>query len=374
MVFCARNVLQTTIYCVIIIVMKNLNAIFKKFKGVDGALITSEPCTLYLSGYSNDSAFILLTKDCALYFTDSRYTEEATAVCGDQAEVITVNGASVFDTISEYVQKFNIKTLGFEGRYVSYETYLKMQKAFDGVRLTSIDDFMDEARMVKTRDEISLIKKAAGINDKAFLRTLKKVKAGITEKQLSSELEYQMRKLGADGLAFTTIVAFGANTSKPHAHSGDTKLEEGMPVTIDFGCKVKGYCSDITRTFAFGDPGEDFKTVYEAVLEANLKGIEAVRAGIKAGDVDSASREYLRSKGLDKYFTHSTGHGVGVEIHENPYVKAMSDTVLKKNMIITVEPGVYMEGLYGVRVEDLILVENDGCNVISRLDKKLLIL
>lgn len=354
--------------------MKNLNAIFKKFKGVDGALITSEPCTLYLSGYSNDAAFILLTKDCALYFTDSRYTEEATAVCGDQAEVITVNGASVFDTISEYVQKFNIKTLGFEGRYVSYETYLKMQKAFDGVRLTSIDDFMDEARMVKTRDEISLIKKAAGINDKAFLRTLKKVKAGITEKQLSSELEYQMRKLGADGLAFTTIVAFGANTSKPHAHSGDTKLEEGMPVTIDFGCKVKGYCSDITRTFAFGDPGEDFKTVYEAVLEANLKGIEAVRAGIKAGDVDSASREYLRSKGLDKYFTHSTGHGVGVEIHENPYVKAMSDTVLKKNMIITVEPGVYMEGLYGVRVEDLILVENDGCNVISRLDKKLLIL
>ena len=218
------------------------------------------------------------------------------------------------------------------------------------------------------------IKKAAAINDKAFTRMLKKVKAGVTEKQLSSELEYQMRKLGADGLAFTTIVAFGANTSKPHAHAGDTRLKEGMPVTIDFGCKYKGYCSDITRTFAFGDPGNDFKDVYEAVLQANYKGIEAVRAGVKASDVDKAARDYLKSKGLDNYFTHSTGHGVGVEIHEHPFENSTSETVLKKNMVVTVEPGVYMEGLYGVRVEDLIIVENDGCNVISRLDKKLLIL
>ena len=151
-------------------------------------------------------------------------------------------------------------------------------------------------------------------------------------------------------------------------------IKEGMPVTIDFGCKYKGYCSDITRTFAFGDPGNDFKDVYEAVLQANYKGIEAVRAGVKASDVDKAARDYLKSKGLDNYFTHSTGHGVGVEIHEHPFENATSETVLKKNMVVTVEPGVYMEGLYGVRVEDLIIVENDGCNVISRLDKKLLIL
>lgn len=354
--------------------MKNLNAIFKKFKGVDGALITSEPGTFYLLGYINDAAFILLTKDSALYFTDSRYTEEATAACGDLAEVVTVKSSNVFSTIAEYVRKFNIKTLGFEGKYVSFNTYSAMANAFDGVQLVPVDNALDEARMVKTREELSLIKKAAAINDKAFTRMLKKVKAGVTEKQLSSELEYQMRKLGADGLAFTTIVAFGANTSKPHAHAGDTHLKEGMPVTIDFGCKYKGYCSDITRTFAFGDPGNDFKDVYDAVLQANYKGIEAVRAGVKASDVDKAARDYLKSKGLDNYFTHSTGHGVGVEIHEHPFENSTSETVLKKNMVVTVEPGVYMEGLYGVRVEDLIIVENDGCNVISRLDKKLLIL
>lgn len=202
--------------------MKNLNAIFKKFKGVDGALITSEPGTFYLSGYINEAAFILLTKDSALYFTDSRYTEEATAACGDLAEVVTVKSSNVFSTIAEYVRKFNIKTLGFEGKYVSFNTYSAMANAFDGVKLVPVDNALDEARMVKTREELLLIKKAAAINDKAFTRMLKKVKAGVTEKQLSSELEYQMRKLGADGLAFTTIVAFGANTSKPHAHAGDT--------------------------------------------------------------------------------------------------------------------------------------------------------
>ena len=179
--------------------MKNLNAIFKKFKGVDGALITSEPGTFYLSGYINDAAFILLTKDSALYFTDSRYTEEATAACGDLAEVVTVKSSNVFSTIEEYVRKFNIKTLGFEGKYVSFNTYSAMANAFDGVKLVPVDNALDEARMVKTREELSLIKKAAAINDKAFTRMLKKVKAGVTEKQLSSELEYQMRKLGADG-------------------------------------------------------------------------------------------------------------------------------------------------------------------------------
>ena len=165
--------------------MKNLNAIFKKFKGVDGALITSEPGTFYLSGYINDAAFILLTKDSALYFTDSRYTEEATAACGDLAEVVTVKSSNVFSTIAEYVRKFNIKTLGFEGKYVSFNTYSAMANAFDGVKLVPVDNALDEARMVKTREELSLIKKAAAINDKAFTRMLKKVKAGVTEKQLS---------------------------------------------------------------------------------------------------------------------------------------------------------------------------------------------
>ncbi len=354
--------------------MKNLKTVFKKFRNVDAALITSEAGTFYLTGYANDSAYVLLTKSGAFYFTDTRYTEESKAACGDGAEVITVNSRDAYEKIFGIMIKTGVKTLGFEGKYTTFNDYSAMSKAFEGIKLVPVDATLDELRSVKTRDEISLIKKAASINDRAFAKTLKKIKAGVTERQVSSELEYQMRKLGADGLAFTTIVAFGANTSKPHAHAGDTVLREGMPVTIDFGCKYKGYCSDITRTFAFGDPGADFRKIYDAVLNANMRGISAVKAGVKGCDVDNASRDYLKSEGLAEYFLHGTGHGVGVEIHEAPVVNPKGDTVLKKNMIITVEPGVYMEGLYGVRVEDLILVENDGCSVISRTDKKLLIL
>ncbi len=354
--------------------MKNLNAIYKKFQGVDAVVLHNPSNTFYLSGYQSDFAYVMLTSQGAFYFTDTRYTEEAASYVGDAAEVIPVTAREVYPVMRTFLDKVGAVKVGFENGYIVYDEYIKMKTAFAGKVLLGIDYTMANIRAVKSREEISLIKKAAAINDKAFLRVLKKVKEGVSEKQLACEMEYQMKKLGADGVAFETIVAFGNDSSKPHAHVSDKKLVAGMPITIDFGCKYKGYCSDITRTFAFGQPDSEFIKIYDAVLNSNIAGIEAVKAGVTGRHVDGVCREYLRNCGYEKYFLHGTGHGVGVDIHEAPTVNSSSEDVLKKNMIITVEPGVYIEGLYGARVEDLIVVENDGCSVLSRSDKKLLIL
>lgn len=353
--------------------MKNLNSVYKKFKGVDAVLIQTPYNTFYLTGYKSDFAFVLLTAEGNFYITDSRYIEEAKAVIGDGAECIAASAREIMPRIKETFDKVGAVKIGFENS-VSYDCYAAMRAAFQGRTLLGVDNIINELRAVKTPAELSLIKKAAAINDKAFEKLLKKVKEGVTERQLAYELEYNMRKLGADDTAFDTIVAFGANTSKPHAHGGLTKLEKGMPITIDFGCRYKGYCSDITRSFAFGRPDDEYINAYDAVLKANKAGIKAVTAGASARHVDGICREQLRAFDLEKYFLHGTGHGVGVEIHEAPTLNPNSDEVLKKNMVVTVEPGIYIEGKFGVRVEDLLVVENDGCRVISRLDKKLLIL
>lgn len=354
--------------------MKNLKAIYKKFQGVDAVVLHNPSNTFYLSGYQSDFAYVLLTSQGAFYFTDTRYTEEASAVIGDAAVVVPVTARDVYSVMRTYLDNAGAMKIGFENGFLVYDEYIKMKTAFAGKVLLGIDYTMSNIRAVKSREEISLIKKAAAINDKAFQRVLKKVKEGVTERQLAGEMEYQMKKLGADGVAFDTIVAFGSDSSKPHAHVSNKKLVSGMPVTIDFGCKYKGYCSDITRTFAFGRPDNEFIKIYEAVLGSNIAGIEAVKAGVTGRHVDGICREYLRNLGYEKYFLHGTGHGVGVDIHEAPTVNSNSDEVLNKNMIVTVEPGVYIEGLFGVRIEDLIIVDNDGCSVISRTDKKLLIL
>lgn len=354
--------------------MKKLDNIYKKFKGVDAVLLQNSANTFYLTGYQSDFAFILLTKEGHFYFTDRRYAEEAAAACGEGIEIVPITQNNVYQLIAAAVLKIGAKKIGYEESFVTYDNYERMRSSMPDMLLLGIDKTVAEVRSVKTPDEIRLIKKAASINDKAFTRTLKKIKEGVTERQVAYELEYQMKKLGADDMAFKTIVAFGQDTSRPHAHASYKKLECGMPITIDFGCKYSGYCSDITRTFAFGRPDDEFIKIYNAVLNCNIAGIDAVRAGATCKEIDGVCREYLSSLGYGSYFLHGTGHGVGVEIHEAPTLNSSADGILKKNMIVTVEPGVYIEGKYGVRVEDLILVNNDGCNVISGLDKKLLIL
>lgn len=354
--------------------MKDLDKVFSKFKEVDAVVLAKPADTFYLTGYDSDFGVVFLCDGGRYYFTDERYAEEAEACFGDALKVVPVSLLTLFGKLSEYVEKSGAERIGMEYGFVTCDLFEMVKGALGDREIVAVDDVLADLRAVKSRDEIALIRQAAKIADRAFSQTLKKVRAGITERQLCAELEYRMKKLGADDPSFKTIVAFGENTSRPHAHVSDKRLEEGMPVTIDFGCKYRGWCSDCTRTFAFGEPGEEFRKLYAAVLESNLRGIDAVRPGVECSAVDKACRDCLDSRGYEGLFLHGTGHGVGTEIHEPPTLRDVSFDVLKKNMIVTVEPGVYVKGRFGARVEDLLLVTADGRKVLTGLDKELLIL
>lgn len=354
--------------------MKNCIDIFKKFKGVDAVVLITAANTYYVTEYESTFAFVILSGQGGFYLTDNRYIEEACIALSDGMECIAVNYREAYNNINEILNNLGATKIGFENSSITYDSYQALNNALIDKALIGIENDLLAIRAVKTKDELKVIKKAASINDRAFKKLLNKIKEGITEREVAYELEYNMKKFGADGIAFDTIVAFGDNTSKPHAHISERKLEKGMPITIDFGCKYKGYCSDITRTFAFGEPPQDFIDIYNMVLEANLRGISQVKAGVPTQEIDRVCRDYFKEFDMDKYFIHGTGHGVGIDIHEAPTLNPNSFEILKRNMVVTVEPGVYIEGLAGVRIEDLVIVTNDGCEIISHTDKKLMIL
>ncbi len=354
--------------------MKNFIEIFNKFKGVDAVVLTAPSNTFYLAEYESSFAYIVLSKQGGFYLTDTRYIEEASAIINNGAEVLPITYKNAFSTINEILDKLGAKNIGFENLSMSFETYTGLKSALIGKNLIGIEQQLLAIRSIKTADELKLIKKAAKINDKSFDQLCKKISLGVTERELAYELEYLFRKNGADGTAFETIVAFGDNTSKPHAHAGDKKLTEETPITIDFGCKLNGYCSDITRNAFFGSPTPKYVEIYEAVLQANMRGIDAIMPNVATAAIHSVCLTSLAEQGLDKYFIHGTGHGVGIDIHEAPTLNANSAEILKRNMVVTVEPGVYIPGFGGVRIEDLIIVTSKGAEIISHTDKKLLIL
>lgn len=355
-------------------VMKSCAKIFNKFSEVDAVVLITSANTFYVSGYESSFAIVILSAKGGFYLTDNRYIEEAKVFLLDKMECVVVNYRDAYLKVNEILNSIGAVKIGFENTSITYDCYQKLSGALLGKILTGIEDELLAIRAVKNKAELNSIKKAGEINDLAFKNLLSKIKNDITEKEVAYELEYNMKKLGADGIAFDTIVAFGDNTSKPHAHLSSRKLEKGMPVTIDFGCKYDGYCSDITRTFSFGEPSEKFIKVYNIVANANFNGLNTIKAGVSAQEIDRACRDYIKSFDMDKYFIHGTGHGVGIDIHEAPTINANSLEVLKENMVITVEPGIYIEGFAGVRIEDLVIVTTDGCEIISKTDKKLMIL
>ena len=227
----------------------------------------------------------------------------------------------------------------------------------------------------KTDVEVGFIAEACKIAESGYLDFLGSVKEGMTENEAAGLLEYCMRRHGAEDRSFETIAAFGKNTSVPHHAPGNTKLQKGMPVLLDFGCKYGGYCSDITRTFLFGNSGDgEFKTVYEHVLEAHRIAAENIRAGITGQEADAFARDHLKKYGLDKFFTHSLGHGIGINIHEAPKLSARSLEILRNGMVFSIEPGVYFEGKFGIRIEDSVVLENNRVRSFMQTDKKLAVL
>ena len=301
---------------------------------------------------------------------DSRYTIWACSECKD-TDVITVTDG-YYDYFNRYISEDRVNVLALEGKHLTYYEFEKMKDKLNCGKAVSLNDEIAALRMIKDKDEISLIEKAEAIGDAAFSYILTRLAPGMTEKEAAMEIEMYMRNNGADGLSFETIVASGPNSASPHALPTDRKLCVGDFVTMDFGCIFKGYCSDMTRTVVIGKADEKQKEIYNIVLEAQLNAIEKLRSGITGACGDSYARDVISEAGYGEYFGHGLGHSVGLYIHEQPRLSKSESMILKPGMVVTVEPGIYISGLYGVRIEDVVVIEDGGVNNLTHSDKRLI--
>lgn len=272
-------------------------------------------------------------------------------------------------------EKLGLKKFVFDSARTSYSQISRLNEKIDGISAVGIDNVLQKIRIIKDETELAKIQKAVSISAKAFNELLPLIKEGMTENELAWKLEMLMRENGAEKISFELIVASGTNGAMPHAKASGRKMQKGELITIDFGCSFAGYVSDVTRTVALGPVSGKLVEVYETVKTAQEMGCKAVKAGISGIEIDRICRDYISSKGYGEYFLHGTGHGVGMEVHELPYVSGANKEPLPENSVITVEPGIYIEGLGGVRIEDTIVVKKDGCvNLSGELSKELIVL
>ncbi|QNU65531.1 aminopeptidase P family protein [Ruminiclostridium herbifermentans] len=351
-----------------------LNTFRNKLKDlkIDGALITKRENYMYLSGFSGSSANLLITDKKAYLLTDFRYVEQA----AKQAPLFEIvqHKSNILDTIYEIVNSEGIKKLGFEDQSVTYCQYKEYSEKLKNTELFSIGSVVDDLRAIKDEQEIEIINKAVEIADKAFEQVLKIIKPGITELDVAAELEYKMKKLGASGASFETIVASGIRSSMPHGIASEKKLELGDTITMDFGAMYNHYCSDMTRTVFLGQPKVEMIEIYKIVLNAQLTSEKGAIKGRTGKEVDKIARDIIYRNGYEGKFGHGLGHGLGLEIHESPRLSVGGDKVLENNMAVTIEPGIYVEGLGGVRIEDTIIIRDDNPRVLTKSAKEIIIL
>lgn len=340
------------------------NAFLKKFPDLQGAVISNPADIFYLTGFYCVDALVLFSKETALV-TDSRYT-----VASKEANCKAIILNSYIDGIIDEAKKQGITSLGIEEDYLTASDYIKLINA--GFKLTEMKGYFTSVRCSKTEEEIEKIKNAQKITDKAFNEILNFIKPGVTEKEVRARLEYLMFSFGADSIAFDTVIASGKNGAKPHAVPGDKKIEKGEFVTLDFGARLGNYDSDMTRTVAVGDITLEMEKIYNTVLASHEVGRETLKAGISGFDCDKAARDVIEKAGYREYFSHSLGHGVGIEIHESPRLSQKSTDILKVGDIVTVEPGIYIEGFCGVRIENMYVINRNGYENLTASDKKLI--
>lgn len=323
----------------------------------------------YLTENTNLEGSLLVTKNDVVFFTDFRYYEEASNNL--PIEVVDFLGKKN-ECIYSYLKKNDISKVYFE-KDISYGKAIKDKSYFEnkGIVYEPAGSLLEKLRSVKTEDELLLIRKSAEINDGIFRFMLDCLRDGASEKELKEEMEKRIKFLGGDGTSFDLIVLFGPRSSMPHGVSGDYLLEEGMPILADIGTDYRGYASDMTRTISYGRPSNDFIEIYEIVKNVQQKALMMVKPGARVKDIDQMVKDTLALQGYN--LGHSTGHGVGLDIHEAPFINFNSEDVLQENMVITIEPGVYIPGKFGVRIEDLVLVTKDGYEILSKIDKELII-
>jgi Xaa-Pro aminopeptidase len=340
--------------------------------GVDALLVTRGENVRYLTGFTGSNGQLLLAPGGSVFLTDSRYEEQSRhEVSGVDREIYA---RDYREPLAGACRSREVSRLGFEAAGITYKTYRSLQEALGEAELVPLEDEVERLRWAKDPEEIALLSRAQEITDDAFDRLVGKLHEGVTEREAAFELEVAMRELGADAVGFDTIVAFGESAAEPHHRSTDRALRRGDVVKLDFGCVVAGYHSDMTRTVAFGQPPTALVAVYEVVRRAQEAGIGAVRAGIEGGEADEAARRVIREEGYGERFGHSLGHGVGLEVHEGPTLRGGSTDVLPEGAVVTVEPGIYLPGEGGVRIEDTVVVTADGCRPLPRTTKELVVL
>ena len=340
-------------------------------EGIDAFLVTSPENRFYLTGFTGSSGSVFITEKEIFLITDFRYDEQAKKQCPHCSIVMARDGLP--EALRELAEKLNTKKLGCEGEIITYQQYTSLEEILAAREIKPLCGFMDNLRAVKDQGEIECIARAVELTDRAFSHILPLIREGVTECYLSLELEFFMRKNGAEGIAFPFIVASGQRSSLPHGTATEKIICCGDLVTMDFGASLAGYNSDMTRTVVVGKADDKQKEIYLIVLEAQMAGIRAVKPGVAASEVDRAARSVIEGYGYGESFGHSTGHGLGLKIHENPRLSEKDSTELRPGMVVTVEPGIYLPGWGGVRIEDSVLVESHGARVLSTTEKDRLI-
>ena len=353
--------------------MKRVQELQKTLKENTAALVTTDDNRFYLSGMRSSAGTVLVTPENAYLIIDFRYFEKASKTC----KFKTILLENMKEQLCELLAKENIKTVLCETEAVSVDEFKRFEDMLSPVKLSDSDELsknLSTLRSIKSEEEISLIKEAQKLTDDTFSYILNFIKAGKTEREIMLEMEFYMRKLGSEGVSFDFIVVSGKNSSLPHGVPTDKVVENGDFVTMDFGAVVGGYRSDMTRTIAVGHATDEMKKVYETVLEAQIRAINGIKAGVLGKEVDALARDYIYGAGYEGCFGHGTGHSVGIFIHENPSCNPRGTTPLEENVIMTVEPGIYLPEKFGVRIEDMVIVKQNGCENITKSEKKLIVL
>lgn len=336
---------------------------------LDGMVVSSLANIRYLCGFTGSNGMILITRSAAAFYTDFRYQEQIkTEVKGCTRKILDRDLYAAFPV----ADLKGVRRLGVEENHLSLARFNLLRQQIKKVKLIPMRDLVLELRRTKTPDELKRMEKAQRVTEKTLKDILGLIQPGISEMDLALEIEFRFRRFGEP--AFPPIVASGENAAKPHARVSTRRLKNGDCITFDIGCRVNGYCADMTRTVFLGKPSEELKTVYQAVLEAQNRALEIIQPGVPAKLVDLAARDSLDRAGLGKFFGHSLGHGVGMEVHEQPVLARTSKQTLEKGDVVTIEPGVYLPGKGGVRIEDMVLVTGSGYRNLTKMPKNLLIL
>ena len=342
-----------------------------EIENLDALLITNPFNRSYMTEFTGTAGVALVSAKDAVFITDFRYTKQAEKEI--EGYRIVQHTTTIIEEVALQVKNMNVKTVGFEKDDLSFGLYELYNKEIDA-ELKPVSGLVEKLRMVKTPDEIAILQAAAKIADDAFTHIITYIRPGITELDVSNELEFFMRKQGATSSSFSIIVASGLRSALPHGVATDKVIESGDFVTLDYGALYKGYISDITRTVAVGEPSDKLKEIYAVVLEAQELALKEIKPGMTGIEADRIARDYITSKGYGEAFGHSTGHGIGLEVHEGPGLSSKSKTVLEPNMVVTVEPGIYLPEIGGVRIEDDIVITADGNKRLTFATKELLIL